>query len=325
MSQLDAALDAKIRTYIGRRVGPFNAWNAVSRPLVWQWCSAMGDNNPLYLDDAGVTAPPTSLQMWTMRDVNGDYGPGSTDVHPFEVLDVLEAEGYSGVVAADYDQTYHRYVTEGEQLLHFTTIVEISELKSTGLGDGYFVTELAEFFVGDDCVGEARVTYFKYRPPEDPTGPGAKQDTGGDANSMAVLRTHPVENHDSKHYWQGLRDGKLLIQKCSSCETLRHPPLPMCSECQSLEWGTVESKGVGTLHSYTVMHYPHIPPFDYPNMICLVDLDDGVRIVSQMVEVKPDQLEIGMRVEAVLTEVQDGLVLPLFKPASSNPTSASEA
>ena len=132
-----------------------------------------------------------------------------------------------------------------------------------------------------------------------------------------IERIRPVENHDSKHYWQGLRDGRLLVQKCAACGVPRHPPQPMCEKCQSLDWTTIESEGKGTIYSYTVLHYPEIPPFDYPNAIVLVDLDDGVRLASQLIGSRPDEIAIGQRVRADLVEVQDGMTLPLFKVAES--------
>ena len=125
-----------------------------------------------------------------------------------------------------------------------------------------------------------------------------------------------MENQDTQHFWQGLRDGKLLIQRCTACNTLRHPPQPMCEKCQSLQWDCIESAGKGTLYTYTVMHYPEIPPFDYPNIIVLVDLDEGVRIASQLVNCKPDAVQIGMKVEMNITEVQEGMSLPLFQPVA---------
>ena len=134
--------------------------------------------------------------------------------------------------------------------------------------------------------------------------------------AKSIERIRPVENYDSRHYWQGLRDGKLLIQECADCGVRRHPPQPMCEKCQSLDWTTVESGCEGTIYSYTVVHYPEIPPFEYPNAVVLVDLDEGVRLASQLVGCEPDEIEIGQRVVAKLVEVQDGLTLPIFEPAS---------
>jgi uncharacterized OB-fold protein len=131
-----------------------------------------------------------------------------------------------------------------------------------------------------------------------------------------IERIRPVENYDSRHFWQGLRDGKLLIQQCADCGVRRHPPQPMCEKCQSLDWTTVESDLSGTIYSYTVIHYPEIPPFEYPNAVVLVDLDEGVRIAAQLSGTGPDDIEIGQRVTAKLVEVQDNLTLPIFEVVS---------
>lgn len=305
----DTAIAKLRKRYIGKRVGPYYAWNPVSRTLVWQWCSAMGDSNPLYLDGKEVVAPPTMMQMWAFRDVHGEYAPGSTDKDVYEVLAKLDGLGFSATVAVSYDQTYHSYLKEGDRVHNYSSIVKITDQTSTRLGDGYFVTEHAEYFNQDDeCFGEANVTYFKYRPPE------AKP--GKPAEMRKIERIAPVENHDSAHYWQGLRNGELLLQKCEGCGTFRHPPQPMCEACQSLEWSAVAAKGLGTIYSYTVMHYPEIPPFDYPNAIALVDMDEDVRLAAQLIGVAPEKIKIGARVKVRIDEVQDGLSLPVFVPAA---------
>ena len=131
-----------------------------------------------------------------------------------------------------------------------------------------------------------------------------------------IERIRPVENYDTQHYWQGLRDGKLLIQQCAACGVRRHPPQPMCEKCQSLNWTTIESGLEGAIYSYTVIHYPEIPPFEYPNAVVLVDLDEGVRLTAQLTGSDPERIEIGQRVVAKLVEVQDGLTLPVFEVTS---------
>jgi len=89
----------------------------------------------------------------------------------------------------------------------------------------------------------------------------------------------------------------------------------MCENCQSLDWDTLESAREGVVYSYTAIHYPEIPPFDYPNCIVLVDLKEGVRIAAQINGLKPEQIKIGMPVIAEITEVQKDLSLPIFKVA----------
>lgn len=305
-----AALLDKIKPLLNRRVGPYKSFNPVSRTQVWQWCTAMGDDNPLYLSGDTVVAPPTMMQMWTMRDAKGNYPAGSSEDNPYEILKIMEQHGYAGVMAVSYDQTFHRYLEEGDSVHHYSTIVHVTDEKSTAVGKGFFVTELAQYFdQNDECFAEAKITYFQYQAPK---RPASQPKSGG---PMKIQRVAPIENYDNEHYWEGLRQGKLLIQRCTSCNTLRHPPQPMCEKCQSLEWDTVESQGKGTVYTYTVMHYPEIPPFDYPNAIVLVDLDEGVRVVSQLEGCKPDDIQIGMAVEMDIKEVQEGMSLPIFKPA----------
>ncbi|MCG8312187.1 MAG: OB-fold domain-containing protein [Pseudomonadales bacterium] len=311
MSQISAAeLLEKVKPLLNRRVGPYKSFNPVSRTQVWQWCTAMGDDNPLYLAGDEVIAPPTMMQMWTMRNAQGNYPEGSSDANPYEILRIMEDHGYAGVMAVSYDQTFHRYLTEGDQVHHYSTIVNITDEKSTGIGKGFFVTELAQFLdQNEECFAEATITYFQYQAPK---RPASQKSSSG---PMKINRVAPIENHDNEHYWEGLRQGKLLIQKCTSCDTLRHPPQPMCECCQSTEWDTVAAKGKGTVYTYTIMHYPEIPPFDYPNAIVLVDLEEGVRLVSQLTDCKPDDIAIGMPVEMEIKEVQEGMSLPLFKAA----------
>ena len=305
MSESD--LNKLRETFTNKRVGPYFAWNKVSRTQIWQWCAAMGDENPEYLAEDMAIAPPTMLQSWTFRDVHGKYAPGSTDKNTYEVLGELDELGYFGSVAVSYDQSYHAYLREGDHVHSYSTIQNISELKTTGLGKGCFVTEFAEYFnQNDELIGDATITYLKYMPP-------AKTGSEEPKAPQKIERIRPVENHDSQHYWQGLRDGKLLLQQCSDCQTMRHPPQPMCENCQSLAWTGVESAREGSIYSFTSIHYPEIPPFDYPNCIVLVDMDEGVRIASQLIGVDFDKIKIGSRVKAKITEVQKGLSLPLFE------------
>jgi uncharacterized OB-fold protein len=121
--------------------------------------------------------------------------------------------------------------------------------------------------------------------------------------------------HDNAWWWEGIEAGELLIQKCKGCGVLRHPPRPMCGACQSLEWEGVPSAGSGTVHSYTVLHYPKIPGYEFPLPVALVDLEEGTRIVANVVGCSPDEIEIGMKVECRIEEVDGGMKLPFFYPA----------
>ena len=191
MSQATAteqALDLQALT--GNRLGPYLSFNPVSRVQIWQWCSAMGDRNPLYLDDAyrsragfeRVVAPPAMMQMWSMRDVNMAYAPGSTDAAPYQVLDTLSDNGFPGNVAVSYDITFHRLLLEGDRAHHYTTVIAISERKSTALGQGYFVTERVEYLDQDERLfAEALITYFQYKPAVTGNGDATREPSATDA------------------------------------------------------------------------------------------------------------------------------------------------
>ena len=131
-------------------------------------------------------------------------------------------------------------------------------------------------------------------------------------------RIKPPQGHDNSWWWDMANEGKLGIQRCLGCQTLRHPPRPMCGDCHSLEWDAVEASGKGSICSFTVLHHPQFPGFDYPLIIILVDLEEGTRVTSQLTDCDPADVEFGMAVEMHMHEDPDGFKLPMFKPAESN-------
>ncbi len=131
---------------------------------------------------------------------------------------------------------------------------------------------------------------------------------------LVSSRLAPAVTHDTKFFWDGCRERRLLIQRCSGCETLRHPPRPMCPECNSVQWDTVESSGEGEVFSFVMPQHPPYPWFEYPYIVVLVDLREGVRLVSNLCEIAPDDVTIGMPIEMFFEEFDDGLVLPQFRP-----------
>lgn len=130
-------------------------------------------------------------------------------------------------------------------------------------------------------------------------------------------RLAPTINRDNQFFYDGLREHKLLIQQCSDCKTLRVPPRPMCGNCQSLNWEPLESSGRGTVYSYVMPQYPPLPFFEYPYIVALIELDEGVRIVSNLVGIDPAEVKVGMAVEVGYEEFNDGeLVLHQFRSAA---------
>ena len=128
----------------------------------------------------------------------------------------------------------------------------------------------------------------------------------------------PVVGHDDQFFWDGVKEGRLLIRKCAKCGRLQHPPSPMCPNCGSLEWDVQESSGKGTVHSWILSHHP-TQPDEAPRIVALVELDEGIRLVSNLQDVEPDAVRNDMAVQVTFAELDafDGgkVTLPQFRPA----------
>jgi uncharacterized OB-fold protein len=127
-------------------------------------------------------------------------------------------------------------------------------------------------------------------------------------------RPRPAITHDNAFFWEGIASGTLLLQRCR-CGRLRHPPGPVCPSCHSFEWEAVPASGRGRVYSFAVAHHPPIPPFEYPNPIGLVELEEGPRVVANLVGIAADAIRIGMPVACEIVEVEEGFRLPQFRPA----------
>jgi uncharacterized OB-fold protein len=90
----------------------------------------------------------------------------------------------------------------------------------------------------------------------------------------------------------------------------------MCPHCRSLEFEVAPLSGRGSLYSYAILHHPRNPAFDYPVIAALIDLEEGVRVVSNVSGVEPEGLRIGMAVEVLYAPTEGGRAVPLFRPAA---------
>lgn len=336
MAEPDWMRDA--RALVGKNYGRVHAWDAVNAPMIRQWCELMGLANPAYTDPAsapaqargGIVAPATMLQVWCLEGPQQNhYPPGSTTDNPYEVLKLIEAQGYPSVVAVNSDLSFERELRPGERLYYTTRLDAISEQKNTALGTGWFVTLVLSYFSqgedsadGDEKVGEQLFRVFKFKPAQQHKPAAAAADSAS-SGPPKIRRPAPGMSDDTRFFWEGTAKGQLLIQRCKACGTLRHPPGPVCTACHSFEWDTVQASGLGTVHSFVVMHYPEVPPFEHPNPIVLVDLDEGTRLVAQIVGVSPSAVAIGQRVQVEFAsfETADGgnISLPQFRPVATAP------
>ncbi len=119
----------------------------------------------------------------------------------------------------------------------------------------------------------------------------------------------------STPFWEGIKENKLLIQKCAGCGKILHPPRPMCPACLSNKSEHIEASGKGKIYSFVTYNKSPHKGFKAPYTVVLVELEEGPRVISNMVDVKADEIEIGMPVEVAYEEIDDTLALFKFKKA----------
>ncbi|MGW2341981.1 bifunctional MaoC family dehydratase N-terminal/OB-fold nucleic acid binding domain-containing protein [Streptomyces sp. NPDC001661] len=294
----------KLKTFEGRVAATEAAGlDPVNAPMIRHWCEAMGDTNPAY-EGPDAIAPPTMLQAWTMAGLTSYEG--RSPAHD-ELFALLDGAGYTSVVATDCEQEYLRPLRPGDAITYDSVIESISPLKTTKLGTGHFITTRMNVRVGEELAGTHRFRILKYTPAK------RSSNNGGAVKKDKSRRPRPVVNRDNAGFWEGVGDHRLLIQRCRACETLRFPWLPGCNTCGGQEWDTVEASGEGTVYSYVVMHHPPFPAFDPPYAVGLIELAEGVRMVSNVVGVPSDKVRIGMPVRLEFLSVDDELELPVFR------------
>jgi uncharacterized OB-fold protein len=289
MTDIEAAAEEIMaRGEAGRRYGR----DPVNLPMVRNWLEAMGDENPVYAD----VAPPAMAQVWTMFGLNGnrsDDDPLGTMIH------VLDEAGYTSIVATNCEQTYHRYLRYGEEVALTSTLESVVGPKRTALGEGWFVTTRNIWYVGDEPVAEMlfRVLKFAPKPAAPPPQP--------------VIR--PMVNRDTAFFWEGTARGELRIQQCGGCGALRHPPGPMCPHCNETKPAHIVASGLGEVYSYVVHHHPPVPGHTLPFVIALVELAEGVRLLAELVDVQPEDVQVGLPVRIGFVKVDDELTMPVWR------------
>jgi uncharacterized OB-fold protein len=118
-------------------------------------------------------------------------------------------------------------------------------------------------------------------------------------------------------FYDFCRRHELRFQRCTGCGAWRHVPRDMCAKCGSFEWEWARSSGKGKLFSWTTAIQPMMPQFKdlVPYSPAIVELEEGVRIVSWLTDVKPDELTLGMPLEVTFDDVTPNVTLPKFRRA----------
>jgi uncharacterized protein len=132
------------------------------------------------------------------------------------------------------------------------------------------------------------------------------------------LKPLPPITNLNRPYWDGLREGVLRMQQCTACRMIFYPPAPLCPDCWStaLEW--VPLSGRGTVNSWVVFHQAYLKGYDneVPFNVAEVTLSEGPRLMTNLVEVANEEIEIGMPVDVVFASVTDEVTLAKFRPGS---------
>ncbi|MEU3734324.1 MaoC family dehydratase N-terminal domain-containing protein [Streptomyces sp. NPDC033538] len=338
----DRAYEERLRAFAGRELRAVTpAQDPVNQPMIRHWTEAMGDTNPVYTDAeaaratgrAGVVAPASMVQAWTMRGYAATVAPAAGRDGFDELVDLLDEGGYTSVVATDSEFTFLRELAPGDHVAVRETVESISAEKRTGLGTGRFVTTLKRYTdQHGETVATQRWRTLRFRPAPEPSAkpdpeptakpdpePTAKPDpeptAKPDPAPAPALRPRPAVNRDNAFFFDGAKRHRLLIQRCAACSALRHPPGPCCPECNSLEWDTVEASGRGHVHSYVVNHHPRHPAFDYPLVVAVVELAEGTRLITNLTGIAPEDVAIDMPVVLDWLDADPDLTLPVFRPA----------
>lgn len=318
----DAAAEAaflnELRAGIGTTGEASVARDPVNAPMIRHWCDAMTDHNPVYTDPAaaeksvhgGLVAPPTMLQAWSMLGLIPRPSGASADPQG-RALSALDAAGYSSVVATNCEHEYLRYLAPGELLSGRVTLTDVSAEKKTGLGIGHFVTSTTSYTNQDgEEVGRMLFRLLKFKPGTGRSAPPADPDA-----PPRMQKPRPGIIQETRFFWEGLRAGELRIQRCPSCGVLHHPPRVRCNICGSYEFDSVVASGRGHVYSFVEPVHPKVPAFDYPLIVGLVELEEGTRLLTNIVDCDPEKVRVGMPVELDVREANHEMPLPLFRPA----------
>jgi uncharacterized OB-fold protein len=125
----------------------------------------------------------------------------------------------------------------------------------------------------------------------------------------------PYIDPDNQGFWEGVKQHRLVFQKCKGCGLFVNRPRPMCPRCLSTEKEWVPSEGKGKVYAAVTFVYANAayPGIKVPYAVVVVELVEGVRMISNMYDVAPEDVQIGMTVEVVFDDLADDLTLPKFR------------
>ncbi len=135
--------------------------------------------------------------------------------------------------------------------------------------------------------------------------------------SGTPTRPDPVYTPDAVFFWEGADRGELLCERCTGCSRLRHPPRPMCPHCHSTEREAVRLSGRGRVYSWIIPRHPAPIGFAEAPVVVLVELEEGIRLVSNLEGVAFADVRAGLSVEVAFVPTRGGHAVPVFRPRGS--------
>ncbi len=132
----------------------------------------------------------------------------------------------------------------------------------------------------------------------------------------AIKHPKPGVDWETRAYWEGCGRNELILQRCRSCGTLQHRPRALCVSCLSDEIEHFPASGRGTIYSFTVTHQNQAPGFReaLPYVLAYVELEEGVRLLTNIVGCSPEDVRIGLPVEVEYAQLEGDIAVPRFHP-----------
>ncbi len=130
----------------------------------------------------------------------------------------------------------------------------------------------------------------------------------------------PAVTPNMAEFFAGAKSGKLMVQRCDGCGQLRFPACELCSRCLGTRASWVEVSGRGEVYSFNIMHQVYHPGFarEVPYAVVVIQLEEGPRMVSNLVGIKPHEIRCGMPVEVVFEKLNDEVSIPKFRPRAAS-------
>ncbi|MHB8669025.1 MAG: Zn-ribbon domain-containing OB-fold protein [Acidimicrobiales bacterium] len=129
----------------------------------------------------------------------------------------------------------------------------------------------------------------------------------------------PTPDDGTRPFWDAAAEGRLLFKRCASCGRAHFYPRPFCPHCWSPDVDWEQASGRGTLYTYSVVQVNDLPPFGerVPYVAAIVDLEEGPRLMTNVVEVDHDDLRVGMPLVASFQAINEEFTIPVFRPAAA--------